>query len=66
MMTGLDVIEPGLYVSERCLEEKWLEKSSSPSQGGRYEGTRTQPDASQPLPLGEDPTEICAPWKPHI
>jgi hypothetical protein len=31
MMTGLDVIEPGLYASERCLEEKWLEKSSSPA-----------------------------------
>jgi len=26
MKTGLDVLESGLYVSECCLEEKWLEK----------------------------------------
>jgi len=29
MMTGLDVMEPGLYASECCLEEKWLDKGQS-------------------------------------
>jgi len=29
MKTGSDVVETGLYVSECCLEEKWLEKDQS-------------------------------------
>jgi hypothetical protein len=29
MMTGLDVIESGLYVSECCLEEIWLDRDQS-------------------------------------
>jgi hypothetical protein len=29
MKTGTDVMESGLYVSDCCLEEKWLEKDQS-------------------------------------
>jgi hypothetical protein len=29
MMTGLDVIESGLYVSECCFEEIWLDRDQS-------------------------------------
>jgi hypothetical protein len=29
MKTGIDVSEPGLYVSECCLEEVWLEKGET-------------------------------------